>query len=554
MASVTPEITATVSPSGGGTWGIGFDYSIGKGWFEIDHLYGYRSNYRSNGNGTVKITVYDANGTQINTQSDYITLEFTKGGYSSDSLSYWKFNTTSGNCNHERVSGISTKTITVKIQTTSDIFNSFIKSQTWTYTITMPLYTNSIGHWAGGFKNSEGNNGSKTLFSLGSTYFDAWQGDSIVYDQARVTTIPKGYSVSTAMGSSSWEGSWTTYYMPATLTQPWGGTHMQYDYWPNTYNISYAMNGGTNNSSNPTGYNILYQAQLYNPTRTGYRFNTWEQCFSKGTVSFSASSGNYNYQTLHYNVRPGESFTVSIDSVSLKAGSTTAFSVLIHDFTTGSTVSHNWGGISSSKQWITVSCPSSSDSTHDYRLLIYAGSAGATANIAISYSNLQVHCKSSYINYGKNATFSSTDDLYTQLNLRNIGNVTATALWNANVYTIQYNANGGSGAPGNSSKTYDTAMTIPSTEPTRDGYDFLGWSTSSTATSATYTAGSSLSTDLSTTHGATVVLYAVWRELKVYVKVGGVWVEGSPYININGEWKRVVCVYAKKDGTWRPMG
>lgn len=551
MASVTPEISTTIS--NGGTWGIGFDYSIGKGWFEIDHLYGYRSNYRSNGNGTLKITVYDANGTQINTQSDYITLEFTKGGYSSDSLSYWKFNTTSGNCNHTRVTGITTKTITVKIQTTSDAFNDYIKSKTWTYTINMPLYTNSIGHWAGGFKNSEGNNGSKTMFSLGSTYFDAWQGDSIVYDQARVTTIPKGYSVSTAMGSSSWAGSWTTYYMPATLTQPWGGTHMQYDYWPNTYSISYTMNGGTNNSSNPTSYNILYQAQLYNPTRIGYRFNHWDIGFLKGTISHTASTTNYNYKRLYHEVKPGVTYTISIDKATLTAGSASSFTILIYDFTQSAQLAAATGTFGNNKK-ITITCPSSAIETNDIDIIIYAGISGSTANNATTYTNVKVFRNTSYINQGANASFSSTSDLYSKLNLRNIGNTEAVANWNANVYTIQYNANGGTGAPGNSSKTYDTAITLPSIEPTRDGYDFLGWSTSSTATSAAYTAGSSLSTDLSTTHGATVVLYAVWRELKVYVNVGGVWVEGSPYINIDGEWKRIVCVYVNNNDTWRPMG
>lgn len=553
MASVTPEISATISPSGGGTWGIGFDYSIGKGWFEIDHLYGYRSNYRSNGNGTVKITVYDANGTQINTQSDYITLEFTKGGYSSDSLSYWKFNTTSGNCNHTRVTGITTKTITVKIQTTSDAFNDFIKSKTWTYTINMPLYTNSIGHWAGGFKNSEGNNGSKTLFSLGSTYFDAWQGDAITYDQSRATTIPKGYSISTAMRSSSWAGTWTTYYMPAVLTQPWGGTHMQYDYWPNTYSISYVMNGGTNNSSNPSSYNILYQAQLYNPTRTGYRFNHWDIGFLKGTISHTASTGGYNYKRLYHEVKPGQTYTISIDKASITAGSATNFTILIYDFTTPAQLAAVTGKFGGSQK-LNITCPSSATETNDIDIIIYAGIAGSTANNATTYTNVKVQTNTSYINQGANATFSSTSDLYSKLSLRNIGNTEAIANWNANVYTIQYNANGGAGAPGNSSKTYDTQLLIPSTEPIRDGYEFLGWSTSSTATSASYIPGTYLTTDLSTTHGATVVLYAVWRELKVYVNVGGVWVEGSPYINIDGEWKRIVCVYVNNNDIWRPMG
>ena len=48
-------------------------------------------------------------------------------------------------------------------------------------------------------------------------------------------------------------------------------------------------------------------------------------------------------------------------------------------------------------------------------------------------------------------------------------------------------------------------MTLSSTKPTRTGYSFLGWSTSTSATSATYTAGGSYTTNSSTT------LYAVWK-------------------------------------------
>ena len=72
-------------------------------------------------------------------------------------------------------------------------------------------------------------------------------------------------------------------------------------------------------------------------------------------------------------------------------------------------------------------------------------------------------------------------------------------------YTISYNANGGSGAPGNQTKTYDVALTLSSTKPTRPGYTFLGWSTSSTATSAQYAAGGVY------TANAGATLYAVWK-------------------------------------------
>ena len=86
-------------------------------------------------------------------------------------------------------------------------------------------------------------------------------------------------------------------------------------------------------------------------------------------------------------------------------------------------------------------------------------------------------------------------------------NATATlyAVWKANTYTVKFNANGGTGAPGNQTKTYGKTLTLSSTKPTRTNYNFLGWSTSSTATSATYTAGGSY------TANAAATLYAVWQ-------------------------------------------
>ena len=71
--------------------------------------------------------------------------------------------------------------------------------------------------------------------------------------------------------------------------------------------------------------------------------------------------------------------------------------------------------------------------------------------------------------------------------------------------TVYFHANGGSGAPGAQTKVWGTVLTLSSTRPTRTGYTFLGWSTSSTATSATYGAGGQYGADVS------VTLYAVWR-------------------------------------------
>ena len=77
------------------------------------------------------------------------------------------------------------------------------------------------------------------------------------------------------------------------------------------------------------------------------------------------------------------------------------------------------------------------------------------------------------------------------------------------VYTVSYNANGGSGKPASQYKVSSKTLKLSSTKPTRIGYTFLGWSTSSSATTATYSAGGNYTAN----SGAT--LYAVWEETPV---------------------------------------
>lgn len=53
-------------------------------------------------------------------------------------------------------------------------------------------------------------------------------------------------------------------------------------------------------------------------------------------------------------------------------------------------------------------------------------------------------------------------------------------------YTVSYNANGGIGAPSSQTKNYNEELTLSSIIPTRTGYNFCGWGTSSGATTAAY--------------------------------------------------------------------
>lgn len=81
-------------------------------------------------------------------------------------------------------------------------------------------------------------------------------------------------------------------------------------------------------------------------------------------------------------------------------------------------------------------------------------------------------------------------------------------LTNANIHfmkhIVTYDANGGTSAPAEQLKTVDEDLTLSSDIPTREGYIFLGWATSPSATAADYPAGGSF------TLNADTVLYAVW--------------------------------------------
>lgn len=90
------------------------------------------------------------------------------------------------------------------------------------------------------------------------------------------------------------------------------------------------------------------------------------------------------------------------------------------------------------------------------------------------------------------------------------GSITLTAsdilyaVWKANTYTVSYNANGGSGAPANQTKTYGVTLTLSNTKPTRTGYTFSAWNTAQNGSGTSYAPGGSY------TANAAVTLYAQW--------------------------------------------
>ena len=85
------------------------------------------------------------------------------------------------------------------------------------------------------------------------------------------------------------------------------------------------------------------------------------------------------------------------------------------------------------------------------------------------------------------------------------GNISETkSIQTKQKFTITYNANGGNGAPNNQSKIQGENVTLSEIKPTRTGYTFKGWGTSSNTTTVEYLAGATYTVD------ANLNLYAIW--------------------------------------------
>ncbi len=77
---------------------------------------------------------------------------------------------------------------------------------------------------------------------------------------------------------------------------------------------------------------------------------------------------------------------------------------------------------------------------------------------------------------------------------------------NTITYTVKYDANGGTGAPSNQTKTKGTDLVLSDIKPTKEGYIFVNWNTKKDGIGTSYNAGSKYTTE------ASVILYAQYEK------------------------------------------
>lgn len=223
-----------------------------------------------------------------------------------------------------------------------------------------------------------------------------------------------------------------------------------------TYTISYNANGGSGAPSSQTKYyGKTLTLSSTTPTRTGYTFQGW------GTSSTDTS----------VNYKAGGSYTAN-------AGDTLYAIWKINTWT----VKYDANGGSGA--------PGNNTKTYGKTLTL---SKTVPTRTGYDFKEWNTKKDGSGTSYASGANYTSNSG------------ATLYAIWTIKTYTIKYNANGGTGAPSNQTKTYNVDLMLSKTIPKKDGYVFKGWSTSSAATSVTYKSGVEYKAN------ASVTLYAVWE-------------------------------------------
>ena len=451
-------------------------------------------------------------------------------------------------------------------------------SQTKTHNVTLTLSSTKptrTGHTFLGWSTSSSatsatysaggsytNNASVTLYAVWkpNTYtvtFNANGGSGAPASQTKTYGVTLTLSSTKPTRTGYTFLGWSTSSTATSATYSAGGNFTTnanttlYAVWsPNTYTISYSANGGSGAPSSQTKtHGVTLTLSSTKPTRTGYSFLGWSTSSTATSASYSAGgSFTTNASTTLYAVWSPNSYTVSYSanggSGAPSSQTKTHGVTLTLSSTKPTRTGYSFLGWSTSSTATSATYSAGGSFTTNASTTLYAVWSPNTYTVSYNANGGSGAPSSQTKTYGVTLTLSSTKPTRTGYtfkgwatsstatsasysaggNFTTNASTTLYAVWSINTYTVSYNANGGSGAPSSQTKTYGSTLTLSSTKPTRSGYDFLGWATSSTATSINYASGGSYTND------ASVTLYAVWEKTNYEFSISNLTVsESEPY-------------------------
>lgn len=231
-----------------------------------------------------------------------------------------------------------------------------------------------------------------------------------------------------------------------------------------------------------------YRYRFYIQVTTGNFYGTNITKSWGGTTSVSGT-GKYGYSSYYTkNVAYGSNFTLGSTAYAQYTGSQTYRSQISGSTkiatapTKTYTVAYNANGGSGA--------PGKQTKTYGKTLKL---STTKPTRTGYTFQGWGTSSGDTSVNYAAGANYTAN------------ASITLYAIWKANTYTVTYDANGGSNAPGNQTKTYGVTLVLTSSIPTRTNYNFIGWGTSAASTTVAYEPGSNY------TGNAAITLYAIWE-------------------------------------------
>ena len=316
----------------------------------------------------------------------------------------------------------------------------------------------------------------------------------------------------------------------------------------NSYEVIFDANGGTGTMNKQSfDYDTEQALQANSFTRTGYTFAGWATAANAETAEYADAAAVKNLSvgevvTL-YVVWTPVTYSIVFDGNGADGGSMETQSIS-YDLETGlkantyTKTGYHFVGWATAENAEVIYVDEASVKNlsageavtlyavweaNTYSVAFYAnGGEGTMETQAFIYDeaakalNANAYSRMGYRFVGWATDSTATSATYTDgqavqnLITEHKGTLVLYAVWQANSYTVNFDANGGSGSMEAEFFSYDEAKALTENSFVRAGYTFVGWSTASETTNVKYTNGQEVE-NLISTHEGEMTLYAVWQ-------------------------------------------
>ena len=254
------------------------------------------------------------------------------------------------------------------------------------------------------------------------------------------------------------------------------------------YSITYELNGGINDPSNPTNYTVEDNTiTLKEPTRTGYAFDGWYDSPSFGDEIdkiIKGSSGDITLYakwsiiayTITYELNGGindplnpTNYTVE-DSFVLNEPTKTGYTFTgwydSENNEVTSILAGNTGALTLTAHW---------NEGNEYTITLDAnGGQVSETLINVQYDHSYSLPNATRLGYTFDGWYDGSTKVNSDGTWQYTSNETFVAHWTTTDYSINYTLNGGTNNSSNPS-SYTIEDTITFAAPSKTGYTFLGW-------------------------------------------------------------------------------